>query len=108
MDHDFYARKAEIRRLVEAEGIPYTYISCNFFMRYLLPSLVQPGLKVPPRDEVTIFGDGNVKGLLTCILARCYSSTLTMFRKRFFCCLAIKALKVNQKFNQKTIYQTHS
>ncbi|CAO2813461.1 unnamed protein product [Amaranthus hypochondriacus] len=63
MDHDFYARKAEIRRLVEAEGIPYTYISCNFFMRYLLPSLVQPGLKVPPRDEVTIFGDGNVKGV---------------------------------------------
>ena len=71
MDHDFYARKAEIRRLVEAEGIPYTYISCNFFMRYLLPSLVQPGLKVPPRDKVTIFGNGNVEGLLKGVLARC-------------------------------------
>ncbi|KAJ9537801.1 hypothetical protein OSB04_030534 [Centaurea solstitialis] len=63
MDKGFYSRKSEIRRLVEAEGIPYTYISCNFFMSYLLPSLVQPGLKEPPRDKVTIFGDGNVKGV---------------------------------------------
>lgn len=63
MDQGFYSRKSEIRRLVEAEGIPYTYISCNFFTSYLLPSLVQPGLKAPPRDKVTIFGDGNVKGV---------------------------------------------
>lgn len=63
MDKNFYSRKAETRRLIEAEGIPYTYISCNFFMSYLLPSLVQPGLKAPPRDKVTIFGDGNVKGV---------------------------------------------
>lgn len=66
MDHSFYSRKADIRRLVEAEEIPYTYICCNFFMSYLLPSLVQPGIKVPPRDKITIFGDGNVKGLLNC------------------------------------------
>lgn len=65
MDYDFYSRKAEIRRLVEAEGIPYTIVSCNFFMSYLLPSLVQPGMKSPPRDNVTIFGDGNTKGLST-------------------------------------------
>lgn len=63
MDHKFYSMKAEIRRLVEAEGIPYTYICCNLFMSYLLPSLVQPGLKIPPRDEIKIFGDGNVKGV---------------------------------------------
>lgn len=63
MDQGFYSRKSEIRRLVEAEGIPYTYISCNFFMSYLLPSLIQPGLKSPPRDKVTIFGDGNIKGV---------------------------------------------
>ncbi|XP_071691803.1 probable pinoresinol-lariciresinol reductase 3 [Rutidosis leptorrhynchoides] len=63
MDQGFYSRKSEIRRLVEAEAIPYTFISCNFFMSYLLPSLVQPGIKVPPRDKVTIFGDGNVKGV---------------------------------------------
>ena len=64
LDNNFYARKTEIRHLVEAEGIPHTYICCNFFMSYLLPSLVQPGLKTPPRDKVMIFGDGNVKGLL--------------------------------------------
>ncbi|KAK4491402.1 hypothetical protein RD792_002147 [Penstemon davidsonii] len=63
LDHDFYARKSEIRRLVEAEGIPYTYICCNFYTSYLLPSLVQPGLQTPPRDKVSIFGDGNVKGV---------------------------------------------
>jgi hypothetical protein len=61
--YNFYAPKIEIRQLVEAEGIPYTFISCNFFMKILLPSLVQPGLKSPPRDKVTIFGDGDTKGL---------------------------------------------
>lgn len=63
MDYNFYLRKAEIRRLVEAEGIPYTYICCNFFTSYLLPSLVQPGLKTPPRDKIRVFGDGNVKAV---------------------------------------------
>ncbi|RDX79118.1 putative pinoresinol-lariciresinol reductase 3, partial [Mucuna pruriens] len=62
--YNFYAPKVEIRRLVEAEGIPFTFISCNFFMRILLSSLAQPGLDAPPRDKVTIFGDGNTKGLL--------------------------------------------
>ena len=72
MDYNFYLRKAEIRRLVEAEGIPYTYICCNFFTSYLLPSLVQPGLKTPPRDKIRVFGDGNVKGLLAKILNYLY------------------------------------
>ncbi|KQK00937.1 probable pinoresinol-lariciresinol reductase 3 [Brachypodium distachyon] len=63
MDHGFYEKKAEIRHLIEREDIPHTYICCNFFMRYLLPSLVQPGLHAPPRDEVTIFGEGNTKGI---------------------------------------------
>ncbi|CAL5212383.1 unnamed protein product [Lathyrus oleraceus] len=61
--YNFYAPKIEIRKLVESEGIPYTFISCNFFMKVLLPSLVQPGLKDPPRDKVTIFGDGETKGV---------------------------------------------
>lgn len=63
LDYNFYSRKSEIRRFVEAERIPYTYICCNFFFTYLLPSLVQPGLKLPPRDKVTIFGDGTAKGV---------------------------------------------
>ncbi|KAL4280103.1 hypothetical protein GQ457_03G002620 [Hibiscus cannabinus] len=63
LDNQFYSRKAEIRRLIEAEGIPYTYICCNLFMSYLLPWLAQPGLKAPPRDKVAIFGDGNTKAV---------------------------------------------
>ncbi|XP_060180060.1 probable pinoresinol-lariciresinol reductase 3 [Lycium barbarum] len=63
LDHNFYSRKSEIRRIIEAEGIPHTYVCCNFFTSVLLPSLVQPGLKAPPRDEVTIFGDGTAKGV---------------------------------------------
>ncbi|XP_058091459.1 probable pinoresinol-lariciresinol reductase 3 [Magnolia sinica] len=63
LDYGFYAKKSEIRRVIGKEGIPYTYISCNFFTRYLLPSLAQPGLNTPPRDRVKIFGDGNTKEL---------------------------------------------
>ncbi|OVA07059.1 NmrA-like [Macleaya cordata] len=53
--------KAQIRRAVEAAGIPYTYVSSNFFSGYFLPSLSQPGATSPPRDEVIILGDGNAK-----------------------------------------------
>lgn len=63
MDYGFYEKKGEIRRLIEYEGIPHTIISCNLFMRYLLPSLVQPGLKTPPTDILKIFGDGNTKAV---------------------------------------------
>ncbi|AQK74009.1 Isoflavone reductase [Zea mays] len=63
MDYGFYEKKIEIRHSIESEGIPHTYICCNFFMRYLLPSLVQPGLDAPPRDEIKIFGEGNTKGV---------------------------------------------
>lgn len=63
LDHNFYLRKSEIRRLIESESIPHTYVCCNFYMSYLLPSLVQPDLETPPRDKVCIFGDGNVKGV---------------------------------------------
>lgn len=63
MDHGHYEKRVEIRRCIENEGIPYTCISSNFLMRYLLPSLVQPDLKAPPRDEVKIFGDGDIKAV---------------------------------------------
>ncbi|GMH08845.1 hypothetical protein Nepgr_010685 [Nepenthes gracilis] len=53
--------KAGIRRIVEAEGIPYTYVSSNFFAGYFLPGLSQPGSTTPPRDKVVILGDGNPK-----------------------------------------------
>lgn len=58
-----FATKAKIRRTIEAEGIPYTYVSSNFFAGYFLPTLAQPGVAAPPRDKVVILGDGNPKGV---------------------------------------------
>ncbi|KAL6207447.1 hypothetical protein ACLB2K_018405 [Fragaria x ananassa] len=57
------AIKAQIRRAIEAEGIPYTYVSSNCFAGYFLPTLVQLGATSPPRDKVTILGDGNPKAI---------------------------------------------
>ncbi|XP_052201883.1 phenylcoumaran benzylic ether reductase Betv6 [Diospyros lotus] len=59
-----FALKAQIRRAVEAEGIPHTYVSSNFFAGYFLPTLAQPGLTSPPREKVIIPGDGNPKAIL--------------------------------------------
>lgn len=58
-----FAGKKQIRRAIEAEGIPFTYVACNCFAGYFLPTLVQPGATSPPRDKVTILGDGNPKAV---------------------------------------------
>uniref|UniRef100_A0A0R0JB89 NmrA-like domain-containing protein n=1 Tax=Glycine max TaxID=3847 RepID=A0A0R0JB89_SOYBN len=59
------AIKAQIRRSIEAEGIPYTYVSSNYFAGYFLPTLAQPGAFAPPppKDKVIILGDGNPKAI---------------------------------------------
>ncbi|GAB2291272.1 Phenylcoumaran benzylic ether reductase Betv6 [Dionaea muscipula] len=58
-----FGTKAQIRRAIEAEGIPYTYVSSNFFAGYFLPNLSQPGATSPPRQSVVILGDGNPKAV---------------------------------------------
>ncbi|MBA0734014.1 hypothetical protein Gogos_017967 [Gossypium gossypioides] len=58
-----FAIKAQIRRAVEAEGIPFTYVPANCFAGYFLPTLSQPGATSPPRDKVVILGDGNPKAV---------------------------------------------
>ncbi|KAJ3692491.1 hypothetical protein LUZ60_012841 [Juncus effusus] len=58
-----YAKKAEIRRIIEKEGIPFTFVSSNFFAGRFLPNLGQIGVTFPPKDKVTIFGDGNTKAV---------------------------------------------
>ncbi|XP_034681729.1 phenylcoumaran benzylic ether reductase Pyrc5-like isoform X2 [Vitis riparia] len=55
--------KAQIRRTIEAEGIPYTYLSSNTFAGFFLPTFSQPGATAPPRDKVIILGDGNPKAV---------------------------------------------
>nr|QBF58800.1 isoflavone reductase [Lotus japonicus]BAF34847.1 isoflavone reductase homolog [Lotus japonicus] len=59
---EVFVEKAGIRRVVEAEGIPYTYLCCHAFTGYFLRNLAQLDATVPPRDKVIILGDGNVKG----------------------------------------------
>lgn len=60
----FFSTKAKIRRAIEAERIPFTYVVSNGFAGYTLPSLGQMGAKSPPRDKITIIGDGNPKVIL--------------------------------------------
>lgn len=55
--------KVQIRRAVEAEGIPFTYVSNFFFAGYFLPNLAQPGAAGPPKEKVVILGDGNTKAV---------------------------------------------
>lgn len=57
-----FAIKVQIRRAIEAEKVPYTYVSSNFFAGYFLPTLGQAGATGLPTDKVTILGDGNTKG----------------------------------------------
>ncbi|XP_056160576.1 phenylcoumaran benzylic ether reductase POP1-like [Syzygium oleosum] len=58
----FYAAfYTDIRRLVEEEGIPYTFVSCNFLAGWHHSTLAQPGATAPSRDKVVILGDGNAK-----------------------------------------------
>ncbi|GAY51547.1 hypothetical protein CUMW_135020 [Citrus unshiu] len=55
-----FATKAKIRRAVEAEGIPYTYVASNFFAAYFLPNLSQPGATAPPRDKGDVLNHGSL------------------------------------------------
>ena len=60
-----WARKAEIRRAIEAAGIPFTYVVSNLFAGYFLTSLSQHGAACSlPRGKVVILGDGVPKGRL--------------------------------------------
>lgn len=59
-----FGAKAQIRRAVEGEGIPYTFVAANFSTGRFLPTLaqVEVGVTGLPTDKVLIVGDGNVKG----------------------------------------------
>nr|POE60912.1 isoflavone reductase-like protein [Quercus suber] len=60
--------KASIRRSIEAEVVPYTYLVSNGFAGYFLPNFgialiggTRSFTASPPRDKVEITGDGNTK-----------------------------------------------
>uniref|UniRef100_A0A0E0JD50 NmrA-like domain-containing protein n=1 Tax=Oryza punctata TaxID=4537 RepID=A0A0E0JD50_ORYPU len=56
-----YGSKVGIRGAVEAAGIPHTYVACNYFAGFALPSIGQFMPKAAPVDSVVILGDGGTK-----------------------------------------------
>lgn len=71
--------KSQIRRTIEAEGIPYTYIISGCFSGSFLSTLAQLDftLTAPPRDKVVILGDGNPKGKLVFIVHKSIPLVIT-------------------------------
>eukprot|EP01018_Ginkgo_biloba_P005981 Gb_41596 [translate_table: standard] len=55
--------KIEVRRAIEAAGIPYTYVSANCFAGYFVGGLAQLGRLTPPSHSVVLYGDGNAKAI---------------------------------------------
>ena len=60
---ELFRVKASIRRAIEAEGIPYTYLVSNGFAGYFLNNFGHADATVPPRDKVVLNGDGNSKSI---------------------------------------------
>ncbi|CAI9780544.1 unnamed protein product [Fraxinus pennsylvanica] len=58
-----FREKVKLRRIIESEGIPYTYVVSNGFAGYFLPTIGQLDATAPPREKVVILGDGNRKAI---------------------------------------------
>ncbi|EFJ35680.1 hypothetical protein SELMODRAFT_438560 [Selaginella moellendorffii] len=56
-----FESKREVRRAVEAAGIPHTFVSANCFAGYFLSSLAQFAQFMPPKEKAFIYGDGTAK-----------------------------------------------
>ncbi|KAI3767994.1 hypothetical protein L2E82_18424 [Cichorium intybus] len=56
-----FKEKANIRRAVEAARIPHTFVACNGFADFFLPTICQMDTDTAPREKITIFGDGTPK-----------------------------------------------
>jgi hypothetical protein len=60
----FLDKKRKIRRVVEAAGIPYTFVSANCFGSYFLNYLLHPHEK---GDDIAVYGSGEAKGIISCM-----------------------------------------
>ncbi|EOA38284.1 hypothetical protein CARUB_v10009778mg [Capsella rubella] len=56
-----FDQKMEVRKAIEAAGIPYTYVVGACFAGYMAGGLCQMETLLPPKKQVNIYGDGNVK-----------------------------------------------
>ncbi|KAF7825009.1 eugenol synthase 1-like [Senna tora] len=57
----FLEKKREIRRAIEAAGIPYTFVSANCFAAYFINFLLRPHQNDP---NILVYGDGEAKAIL--------------------------------------------
>ncbi|KAL7603570.1 hypothetical protein Lser_V15G19657 [Lactuca serriola] len=48
--------KADIHRVVEVAGIPYTFIACNGFAGYFLSTICQMDIDTAPREKSPSLG----------------------------------------------------
>ena len=57
-----FDEKMVVRKAIEEAQIPHTYVSAGCFAAYFAPNLAQMGTLLPPKESITVYGDGNVKG----------------------------------------------
>lgn len=57
----FLDKKINIRREIEAAGIPYTFVSANCFGAYFINFLIRPYEK---RNDIVVYGNGETKAVL--------------------------------------------
>lgn len=58
-----FDEKMVVRRAIEEAQIPYTYVSANCFGTYFVGNLAQMTTLLPPKDNVLLYGDGDVKAV---------------------------------------------
>ncbi|KAF6163366.1 hypothetical protein GIB67_009606 [Kingdonia uniflora] len=58
-----FDEKMTVRKAIEEAGIPFTYVSANCFAGYFVGNLSQMGTLLPSREQVCLYGDGNVKAI---------------------------------------------
>ncbi|KAL2644046.1 hypothetical protein R1flu_011633 [Riccia fluitans] len=59
-----FGTKRTVRREIEKSGIPYTFVISGGFAGYFVANLANDNVTSPPRDKVTIWGDGTAKAIL--------------------------------------------
>ena len=80
----FLEKKRKIRRIIEAAGIPYTFVSANCFGSYFLNYLLHPHQK---GDDIAVYGSGEAKGMsLTISFTLISPNIIKLHTNSLFCC----------------------
>ncbi|XP_042510921.1 isoflavone reductase homolog [Macadamia integrifolia] len=58
-----FDEKMTVRKAIEGATIPFTYVSANCFAGFFVGNLSQMSGFTPPKEKVTLYGDGKVKAI---------------------------------------------